>query len=148
MGGWALKWLEITPEQSDPDVVLWLWCHSFLRRDRLPDGRVLVRFEFKQARKGRPARGWLLVEAKDAEICSKHPGFEEDLIVAIEDSHAFGAWHLGLVEWSDALRSGKIRVEGRRDLARALPTWNAGPQLHAQVRGKRASVPNQLHPRI
>jgi DNA-binding HxlR family transcriptional regulator len=143
MGGWALKWLEIAPEQSDPDVVLWLWCHSFLRRDRLPVGRVLVRFDFKDARKGRPARGWLLVEDKDAEICSKHPGFEEDLIVAIEDSNAFGAWHLGLIDWGEALRSGKIRVDGRRDLARALPTWNAGPQLHAQVRGNPARGPHQ-----
>ena len=140
MGGWALRWLEIAPEESDPDVVLWLWCHSFLRRDRLPDRRVLVRFDFADARRGRPARGWLLVESKDAEICSKRPGFEEDLVVTVNDSKAFGAWHLGLVDWAQMLRSGKIRVDGRRDLALALPTWNAGPQAHAQGRGKRAGV--------
>jgi len=134
MGGWALKWMELTPEQSDPDVVLWSWCYSFLGHDQLPDGRVLVRFDFKAGRKGRPIRAWLLLQDKEGEVCAKHPGFEEDLVVAIEDSQAFARWHLGLIEWEEALRSGGIRVEGRRDLARALPTWNAGPHVHTQWR--------------
>jgi DNA-binding HxlR family transcriptional regulator len=143
MGGWALKWMEMTPEQSDPDVVLWSWCYSFLRKDRLPDDRVLVRFEFEAGRKGRPVRAWLLVEEKNGEVCAKHPGFEEDLVVRIEDSQVFALWHLGLVEWGEALRSGGIRVDGRRDLGRALPTWNAGPQAHAQWRKEHARAPSR-----
>jgi FAD/FMN-containing dehydrogenase/DNA-binding HxlR family transcriptional regulator len=146
MGGWALKWMELTPEQSDPDVVLWSWCYSFLRHDRLPDGRVLVRFEFKAGRKGRPIRAWLLLEHQDGEICARYPGFEEDLIVSIDDSQAFARWHLGLIEWESALRSGGIRVDGRRDLARALPTWNAGPQLHTQWRQEHARGPARTPP--
>jgi DNA-binding HxlR family transcriptional regulator len=137
MGGWALQWLEVRPEHDDPDVVLWSWCHGFLVRDRLPDIRVLVRFEFEAARMGRPARGWMLIQDRDAEICSKHPGFEEDMVVLVSDSLAFAEWHLGLLEWDDALRSGGIRVEGPRELRRALPTWNAGPQVHARIRNDR-----------
>jgi FAD/FMN-containing dehydrogenase/DNA-binding HxlR family transcriptional regulator len=144
MGGWAQKWMEVTPSHSDPDVVLWSWCHGFLRHDRLPDGRVLVRFEFPVGRKGRPIRVWLLVEGGEAEICSKNPGFEEDLVVAIADPQAFSGWHLGFVQWEEALRSGGIRVDGRRDLARALPTWNAGPQIHAQARKEHSRVPNRI----
>jgi DNA-binding HxlR family transcriptional regulator len=109
MGGWADKWMDVTFEHSDPDVVLWHWCQH-------------------------RARLWFLIEDKEVEICRRHPGFEEDLIVAIEDHQVFARWHLGLVEWGKALRSGGIRIEGRRDLARALPTWNAGPQGHAQMR--------------
>jgi len=40
------------------------------------------------------------------------------------DPLAFARWHLGEIRWRDALRSGAIEVTGRRDLARALPTWN------------------------
>ena len=132
IGGWADKWMEVTFEQSDPDVVLWHWCQTFWQRDELPDGRVVIRFDFQRGE--RRARLWLLVENKDVEICRRHPGFEEDLIVAIENPQVFAQWHLGLIEWGKVLRSGAIRVEGRRDLARALPRWNAGPQAHARMR--------------
>lgn len=134
MGDWALRWMEVTPHHSDPDVVLWSWCHSFLRRDRLPEGRVLVRFEFP----GQPVyfrRFWLLVEDREGELCTKYPGFEEDVIVVIEDLLTFARWHLGLVEWGAALRAGHIRITGPWDLTRALPTWNAGPYIHALQRG-------------
>ncbi len=147
MGAWAQRWMEVTPEHSDPDVVLWSWCHGFLRHDRLPEDRVLIRFDFKAGRKGRPIRAWMLVEGRDGEICSKYPGFEEDLFVTINDPLAFAGWHLGLVGWDEALRSGGIRVEGRSDLARALPTWNGGPQIHAESRRQHARTPNLGPPR-
>jgi hypothetical protein len=141
MGGWADKWMDVTFEHSDPDVVLWHWCQTFWQRDQLPDGRVVVRFDFQRG--GRRARLWFLIEDKDVEICRRHPGFEEDLIVAIEDHQVFAHWHLGLVEWGKTLRSGGIRVEGRRDLARALPRWNAGPHAHAQMcKGKGHEAPH------
>ena len=134
MGGWGQKWMEVSPAHSNPDVVLRSWSTVFLRHDRLPEGRVLVRFEFPD----QPAyrrRLWLLVEGGEAEVCHKYPGFEEDLVVVVDDPRTFARWHLGLIEWGAALRSGHIRVTGRRDLARALPTWNAGPYIHALKRG-------------
>ena len=54
----------------------------------------------------------------------KHPGGEEDLIVVVNDPVAFARWHMGEIEWRDALRAGAIEVKGSRALARALPTWN------------------------
>ncbi len=147
MGQWADKWMEVTFEHSDPDVVLWTWCQTFWRRDELPNERVVVRFDFRRG--GRRVRLWLLVEDKEVEICRRRPGFEEDLIVSIEDPQVFAQWHLGLVEWSKALRSGAVRVEGRRDLARALPRWNAGPQAHAQVRKRKGYTPARVQaPRL
>ena len=134
MQTWTLKWMDVAPEHSDPDVVLWSWSQGFLRRDRLPEGRVLVRFEFP----GQPIylrRLWLLLEQKEGEVCTKYPGFEEDVIVVVEDLQTFARWHLGLVAWGAALRSGHIRVTGKRELARALPTWNAAPYIHALQRG-------------
>jgi hypothetical protein len=83
---------------------------------------VLVRFEYPTL-SGPGSRGWLLIERGDAEICEKHPGGDEDLVVVVSDPVAFARWDLGELEWSDAVRGGAIEVRGSRALARALPTW-------------------------
>jgi len=75
------------------------------------------------------------MERGDAEICEKHPGGDEQLVVIVNDPLAFARWHLGEMRWGAALRSGAIEVRGSRSLARALPTWHRhhdrGPQpLH------------------
>jgi hypothetical protein len=44
--------------------------------------------------------------------------------VVVKNAKTFARWHLGLVEWGDALHAGDIGVIGPRQLARALPTWN------------------------
>lgn len=120
---WGIKWTELTPEHAHPGVVLWSWVTVCLRSDRLPQKRVLIRFEFPSIRGG-GQRGWMLVEHGAAEICEKNPGFEEDLVVTVNDPLVFARWHLGEVEWAEALRSGAIVVTGPRLLARALPTWD------------------------
>src|SRR3546814_6307223 len=82
---------EIAPENLDPFVALWSMCIA-LRRDRLPDRRVVIRFDFT----GRPRREryWLLIEFGDTEICKTYPDFEEDLYVTAE-AEAFVKWHAG-----------------------------------------------------
>jgi HxlR-like helix-turn-helix len=58
-----------------------------------------------------------------SEVCRKDPGFEVELYVEAEPA-ALAEWHLGRIEWADALRTERIRVLGPAPLARALPTWN------------------------
>lgn len=120
---WGSKWAEMTPEHAHPGVVLWMWGTFFLDRDRLPQRRVLIRFEYPTLR-GPGSRCWLLVERGDAEICETFPGGEEHLVVVVNDPLAFARWHLGELAWPNALRSGAIAVMGPRQLARALPTWH------------------------
>jgi len=119
---WGSQWAELTPEHAHPGVVLWGWVSCHLDRGRLPRRRVLVRFEYPTL-SGPGSRGWLLIERGDAEICEKHPGGDEDLVVVVSDPVAFARWDLGELEWSDAVRGGAIEVRGSRALARALPTW-------------------------
>ncbi|HEU5111223.1 MAG TPA: hypothetical protein VFT95_22005, partial [Micromonosporaceae bacterium] len=90
---------------------------------RLPRRRVVVRFDYPTL-SGPGSRSWLLVEHGDAEICEKHPGGQDDLLVVVHDPVAFARWDLGELNWADALRSGAIEVNGPTELARALPTWN------------------------
>jgi len=120
---WGRKWAELKPEHAHPGVVLWVWANFFLDRDRLPRRRVLVRFEYPTLPQS-ARRSWLLIEHGDAEYCLKYPGGEEELIVVVHDPLVFARWHMGLVEWTDALRSAAIEVQGATALARALPTWN------------------------
>jgi DNA-binding HxlR family transcriptional regulator len=134
LGRWAERWTEVTTEHADPDVVLWSWCQEFLRRDLLPDRRVVVRFEVLSG--GRRTSGWMLIERGEAEICRVDPGFGDDLVVTINDPLTFARWHMGLVEWAAALRSGQIQVRGPRALRLAFPTWNAGPETNARRRSK------------
>jgi len=105
IGGWAERWTEMTGDHADPDVVLWSWIQTFLRRDLLPDG-----------------------------LCRFDPGFGDDLVVAIDDPLAFARWHMGRTRWEAALRAGGITVTGPRALRQALPTWNGGPKENARMR--------------
>ncbi len=134
MGGWAQKWMEVTSEHADPEVVLWSWCTGYLRKDRLPSARTSIRFEFPDERPGHRRRVWLLIEEGDGEICYRDPGFDEDVVVTVEDPRALSLWHLGVIEWAHALREGQIEVQGRRDLAKALPTWNGAPEVNRIAR--------------
>jgi DNA-binding HxlR family transcriptional regulator len=122
LGTWGERWLELAHEHVNPYVVLWAWCEWYLVRERLPDHRVVVRFEFPD----QPLSSrwfWVVFDGERSEVCRKDPGFEEDLAVEAE-SMALAEWHLGRVEWDDALEAGRINVTGPRRLGRLLPTWN------------------------
>jgi DNA-binding HxlR family transcriptional regulator len=132
LGMWADQWMELTYEHADPGAVLWSWSNHYLERDRIPERRIVIRFEWTYA--GRNRVTWLLIERREAEICPFDPGFGDDLVVAIIDPLAFSRWHLGLIDWETALRSGDVEVTGPASLRRALPTWNGGPQVAAERR--------------
>lgn len=121
LGQWGARWLEIAPENLDPFVALWSMCNA-LRRDRLPDGRVVIRFDFTG--RARHERYWLLIEHADTEICKEYPGLDEDLYITA-DAEAFVKWHAGQVSWASAIRDGRIQLDGPAQLVRAFPTWNA-----------------------
>ena len=129
LGEWGARWLEIAPENLDPFVALWSMCNA-LRRDRLPDRRVVIRFDFT----GRPRREryWLLIELGDTEICKTNPGIDEDLYITAE-AEAFVKWHAGQLTWAQATRDGRIQLDGLPSLVRAFPTWNAR-SMFAHVR--------------
>jgi DNA-binding HxlR family transcriptional regulator len=121
LGEWGARWLEIAPENLDPFVALWSMCNA-LRRDRLPDRRVVIQFDFT-GRKS-PERYWLLIEFGDTEICKTYPGVDEDLYVTAE-AEAFVRWHAGQLSWAAAIRDRRIQLCGPSWLVRAFPTWNA-----------------------
>lgn len=122
LGEWGERWLEVAPGHADPGYVLNSWCNRYLAIELLPRKRVTARFEFPD----QPASGtplWFVFQGSDSEVCRNYPGYYEDLVVRAE-SVALAEWHLGRIEWSDALRADRVRVTGPPSLSRALPTWN------------------------
>jgi DNA-binding HxlR family transcriptional regulator len=122
LGAWGEQWIELRDEHTNPRFLLWTWSTSYLAHARLPDRRVVVRFELAD----RPPSEriiWLVVNPTDAEVCIKPPRFPDDLLVETT-AMTLVQWHTKQIEWPHAIRSGKIRVTGPRALARKLPTWN------------------------
>jgi hypothetical protein len=78
----------------------------------------------------------MLLKDGEGEICNFDPGFGDDLVVAIADALIFTRWHLGLTSWAEALRSGGVQISGPPALRRALPTWNAAPELAERRRAE------------
>jgi hypothetical protein len=101
-----------------------------LRRDRIPDRRVVIRFEFTCPK--RHERLWLLIDHGDTEICRTYPGLDEDLDIVAE-AEAFVEWHAGQLSWAEALRSQRIQLHGPSWLVRAFPTWS-GRSVFAHIK--------------
>jgi DNA-binding HxlR family transcriptional regulator len=134
MGVWGARWLELGPRDYDPGIVLWSWKKS-LRLDRLPQRRVVVRFDLMDRKK---ERFWLVVERPRVELCMKDPGFEVDLVVTT-DSVTLTRVHAGRMTMREAERTGTWAIEGRRELAKALPTWG-GLSVYANVKPALATL--------
>ncbi|MGB5952654.1 MAG: helix-turn-helix domain-containing protein [Ornithinimicrobium sp.] len=123
MGDWAQEWFDLTDEDSDPGFLLHAWISRHLVLGNLPDHRVVVLFDLIDQPPGN-RRYWVIFDGPRSEVCLTHPGHEEDLVVRGE-AVALAQWHCGDLDWSQALRRGRLQVLGSRDLARELPTWNS-----------------------
>jgi DNA-binding HxlR family transcriptional regulator len=128
LGRWAERWVEVLPAHTDPGFALWAWCQVQLDRDRLPRGRVVVRFTFPDEQPGN-RHFWLLVEHGDAELCLTDPGGDAVLHV-VARSAPFVDWHRGVRPWARVVRDGDVVLSGDPALVRAFPSWNrCAPRL-------------------
>lgn len=137
LGQWGTRWLDSAPQHLDPYLALWSMCNNLVV-DRLPDRRVVVRFEFPHQSK-KVSRFWLLLEHRVGEVCVTSPG-EDDLVITAE-AEPFVRWQMGHLSWQDAMADGRIRADGPRPLARAFPTWNSpGPFAHIPPHAQTSSA--------
>jgi DNA-binding HxlR family transcriptional regulator len=134
LGVWGARWLELVPEDFDPGIVLWVWKRR-LNLAKLPKHRVVMRFDLRDRPK---SPFWLVLEPPEVELCVKHPGFDEDLVVKTS-TEALTRVHMGHLSMEDAARGGDWAVEGPRDLARSFPTWG-GISPFAKVQPVRSMV--------
>jgi DNA-binding HxlR family transcriptional regulator len=120
LGAWGARWAfgDPTVQELDPALLLWK-IHQRIHRHLLPPARTVVEFDLTGPR-GR--RLWLVLQPHEVSLCLKPPGFDADLVVRADVALLYRVW-LGELDYSAAVRSGRLVVEGPKALGRALPGW-------------------------
>ncbi|HTK91144.1 MAG TPA: helix-turn-helix domain-containing protein [Verrucomicrobiae bacterium] len=132
LGRWGARWAfgDPRPRELDPVILLW-WMRRRVHRQRLPDRRVVVQFDFQGARGGRGF--WLVLERSDVSVCLQHPKFDVDLVVTADLELFYRVW-LGRVSLDDAMRRGWMRVDGSPALRGGFARWFAWSPMAPAVR--------------
>lgn len=122
VGEWGHRWLDgtIPAAQLDPSLLMWD-IHRRIDHGAVTLPRVVVRFEFSDLASAKQ-RYWLKLEAGDAEVCYKHPGFAEDLVVVTDVRTLTEVW-MGRRALEEAVQSGVVRIEGPPAVRRDFPSW-------------------------
>jgi len=119
---WGAKWAFglPRPEELNPLLLLW-WIRDRVHRERLPARRVVVEFDFLQAR---PQRYWLVLKPEDVSLCIQHPGYDIDVLVTAGLDVFYQVW-LGRLSFDEAIGADRIRLDAAPGLIRAFPRWFA-----------------------
>ena len=129
LGAWGVRWVgELGQEDLDPHLLMW-----DLRRtlpvERWPRARTVVAVRFDDVAKARD--WWICVNGDDVDVCDYDPGFEVAATVATSLHTLTGVWR-GDLSWTQALRSGELRLDAPGSVRRQVPEW-IGQSLLAAV---------------
>jgi DNA-binding HxlR family transcriptional regulator len=130
MGVWGERWLRrpIFEESPDTGLLMW-WVRGTVNTDALPTGRTVIHFRFLRAPE-KLRYFWLVLP--EADLCLSDPGFGIDVTVR-SDAKALTAVWMGDLDVAEALKSGAIELDGRRQLVRSFPKWFGLHPLSANV---------------
>jgi DNA-binding HxlR family transcriptional regulator len=143
LGEWTVRWMLAEPDEADCDpLTLTWWLHKRIDAARLPDKRVVIEFRYAPGAVDglggpAPATGrrtlWMVLDAREQNVCLKHPGFDSDVLVST-DAVSFMRVFSGLVTLGQALRDQSVVIDGPPVLTRAFPTWFLWSPFHGAVR--------------
>lgn len=125
LGTWGQRWGTSQFDPDNLDLTLLMWnVRRRIALDRLPERRVVVRFDFHafppRCRSFKTC--WLILQRSGTDVCLKDPGYEVDLVVSADAAAMARVW-TGALSFAEAVRAGGLRLEGPRDLVRAFPSW-------------------------
>ena len=120
LGEWAVQWMyaDPTPADADPVTLTW-WMHRRVDHDRLPEGRVVLQFDYLG---DAPLTIWLVFDRGEVSVCQKHPGFETDLLVRAEPLTMLRIF-AGIETVAEATEDGTLELEGTPALRRGFSRW-------------------------
>ena len=123
LGRWALKWVDSNCSLANLDVRLLMWnMRRNLRPDPMPGRRVAVEFRYPEL-KDEKGRYWLIVApGQPVDLCSIDPGGEVDLLVTADLRAMTSAW-MGMSDFADELRRGRIVLDGDPGLTSTFTRW-------------------------
>lgn len=118
LGQWGARWLEIEPRHLDPAYILWATV-KLVDVEALPVGTTTVRVRLAD----HPAKAfWMLLRRPQPELCTRAVGPVEDLLCDT-DSRTLVDLHLRRITYSQAVRAGRLRLEGPAQLQRRFVYW-------------------------
>lgn len=131
MGVWGQRWAreKISREDLDAGVLMWDMRRR-IRKECVPDRRVVIRFHFEDGEEDL-RDFWLVLDEDEVDLCLEDQGHPVDLEVRTDVRTLTEVW-MGDVPFGEALRRKTIRVSGPTRLRRAFPEW-LGLSLFATV---------------
>lgn len=137
MGHWAARWVltDPRPDEVDPDLIV-LFISRHVRIEEAPEGRTVL--ELDVAVNGKRRRYWIVVEGGDVSLCLKPPGFDADLVIRAE-ARTLHRIYMGWLDYTAAVRSGALEVDGPRSLVRAFPKMMEWSDFASTVRRRRTT---------
>jgi DNA-binding HxlR family transcriptional regulator len=130
LGTWGQRWSRSKMNADDLDASFLMWdIRRNLRLDKLPDGRVVIYFEFPDAKKGMK-QWWLVVEGGEVDLCLDDPGLEVDITLSTGLRTMTQVW-MGDISLGQARAKGLLKVFGAARPVRSLSSWlGASPFAH------------------
>jgi hypothetical protein len=83
-------------------------------------------------------RIWLVIERREASVCTDPPGYDSDIVVTTEPVDLMRVFS-GITTYSEAVASGSIALTGSSRVTRALPHWFAWSPFAPAVRERLAA---------
>lgn len=121
LGGWGIRWMgQLGDEDLDPQLLLWDM-HRNVDLDAVPDGRTVVEFRFPDV-PPETRHWWLVITPQGVDVCDVDPGHPVAVRLTAPLRRMVEIWR-GDLEWSDAVRSGQLEVQGSTGLRCAVPQW-------------------------
>lgn len=121
MAVWGQHWAR-DMNMDDLDIGFLAWSmHMRMNVEAMPPGRTVLHFEFS----GAPAdsrRFWLVNNDGQVDMCMKHPGFDDDLLIEADLRLFIEAWR-GIRDMRREIAASTVRVTGPRELKKAFPDW-------------------------
>ena len=121
IGRWGIRWIpDLGDEDLDPHLLMWD-IHRNVDLGEVPPGRTILRFTFRDVA-GAGRDWWLVIKADGVDLCDFDPGGEVAATVDSDLRTLTQVWR-GDDRWPQALRSGRLRLEGPTQVRRAVPRW-------------------------
>jgi DNA-binding HxlR family transcriptional regulator len=130
LGTWGQRWSRSRMKADDLDASFLMWdIRRNLRLDKLPEGRVVIYFEFPDAKKGMK-QWWLVVDRGEVDLCLDDPGLEADVTLHTSLRTMTQIW-MGDVSLGQVRAKGLLKVFGAARLVRSVGGWlGASPFAH------------------
>ncbi len=121
LGAWGVRWVgELGEQDLDPHLLMW-----DVRRTvpvgAWPRERTVLAFRFGDVAP-KVGRWWLCVTGNDVDVCDYDPGFDVTATVDTTLRTMTEIWR-GDLDWTEALRSGLVSIDGPNEVSRNVPAW-------------------------